>query len=273
VGSLAIESSEAVGEIADLVNDLHSEIQNVTQNISKNSDNVKDTVEISKNIELGLKNIEESFKYISKDTFNIVNVTKNSIALMSEFNNAMAVSNDSIQSLDSTIKQVYESVDTLNIKTQQMKSIMTLLNKASNDLSIIKMNSGFDLNDLDKSLIADTVNNTISEIRDKLKQNPFTKDISQVKKYITDEMNNSEDFSAMWVNDTDGNFIFSLPAAGIANANVRDWFHCALEGEIYSSDIYISAISKRPCVTIVFPIYEGNRIEMLLGIDLNIIYE
>jgi hypothetical protein len=140
--------------------------------------------------------------------------------------------------LDSTIKQVYESVDTLNIKTQQMKSIMTLLNKASDDLSIIKMNSGFDLNDLDKSLITDTVNNTISEISDKLKQNPFTKDINQVKKFITDVMNNAEDFSEMWVNDTDGNFSFSLLAAGIANSNARVWFHCALEGEICSSDIY-----------------------------------
>lgn len=76
---------------------------------------------------------------------------------------------------------------------------------------------------------------------------------------------------AAWTNDLDGRFILSIPPAGIANASSRDWFLKAIKGEIFISDVYISAISRGPCVTISLPLVFKQKIDGVLGVDLRIV--
>jgi len=71
---------------------------------------------------------------------------------------------------------------------------------------------------------------------------------------------------AVWSNDPDGRFIFSEPAAGLLHARHREWWKRAMAGELYVSEPYVSAITKRPCVTLAVRC-EGAA-GAVVGIDL-----
>ncbi len=80
-----------------------------------------------------------------------------------------------------------------------------------------------------------------------------------------------KDIEAIWSNRTDGSFIYSLPEAGLLNAKGRDWWKRASGGQSYRSEIYISAITKRPCLTISLPIRTASgMIVGVIGADLTI---
>lgn len=76
---------------------------------------------------------------------------------------------------------------------------------------------------------------------------------------------------AVWSNRADGTFIFSKPTAGLVNAKGREWWQKAIAGETYVSKIYISAITKKPCITLSLGIKgrDGQPVGVV-GIDLAI---
>ncbi|MDF2987119.1 MAG: methyl-accepting chemotaxis protein [Eubacterium sp.] len=79
----------------------------------------------------------------------------------------------------------------------------------------------------------------------------------------------NEAVEAAWTNDHKGRFICSIPKAGIANANVREWFKHSIKGEDFISSIYISAITRNPCITVSAPIKStSGEIVGVVGIDI-----
>ncbi len=79
------------------------------------------------------------------------------------------------------------------------------------------------------------------------------------------------ELEAAWTNLPNGQFVVSLPPAGIANAQTRDWFKQAINGSFYISQVYVSAISHQPCLTISLPIKgEMGAVVGVLGVDLKL---
>ncbi len=76
---------------------------------------------------------------------------------------------------------------------------------------------------------------------------------------------------AIYSNGADGSFIYSEPPAGLANAKVRPWWQEAMAGRIYKSQVYISAITRQPCLTVAVPIpgTDGKPVGVLAA-DLSI---
>ena len=74
------------------------------------------------------------------------------------------------------------------------------------------------------------------------------------RRVLTGRLYGKPGVEAVWSNRADGTFIFSEPPAGLLNARGREWWRRAMEGETFVSDIYISAITKRPCRTVSMPI-------------------
>lgn len=74
---------------------------------------------------------------------------------------------------------------------------------------------------------------------------------------------------AIWSNRSDGSFVFSEPEAGLLNARGREWWKKAMNGETFVSEVYISAITKRPCLTVSMPLrrIEGTAFGVI-GIDI-----
>jgi len=90
------------------------------------------------------------------------------------------------------------------------------------------------------------------------------------KKVLDNFLNNHKEIEALWTNDIKGRFIYSNPPAGIANANVRDWFKECITGKEYISEIYISAITKIPCLTVSIPLIKNGSCIGVIGADLSI---
>ncbi len=81
-------------------------------------------------------------------------------------------------------------------------------------------------------------------------------------------MDNHATVQAAYSCRADGSFIFSKPAAGIKDARVRPWWQKAMEGEVYLSPLYISAITDRPCRTLSAPIQTAEgEIVGVVGVD------
>lgn len=78
------------------------------------------------------------------------------------------------------------------------------------------------------------------------------------------------DLEAAWTNRTDGSFIVSIPEAGLLNAKGREWFRLALNRESVISEVYVSAITKRRCITLSVPILKDDAVIGVLGADLSV---
>src|SRR5690606_11952892 len=91
------------------------------------------------------------------------------------------------------------------------------------------------------------------------------------KSVLSGIMSKTSSVEAIWSNFADGNFIYSLPAAGLLNARRRDWWKKAMQGELFVSNSYISSITKKPCVTLATALKDeqGNRIGVI-GLDIRL---
>jgi hypothetical protein len=93
----------------------------------------------------------------------------------------------------------------------------------------------------------------------------------QHREMLTEIINENSFIEAAWTNDVKGRFICSIPDAGLANAGVREWFKQSISGNEYVSSVYISAITRNPCLTISAPIRDASgSIIGVLGIDVKL---
>lgn len=81
----------------------------------------------------------------------------------------------------------------------------------------------------------------------------------------------SSGMEAIWSNRADGSFVYSEPEAGLLNARGREWWKRAMAGEAFVSEVYISAITKRPCLTVSMPLrrFDGTAFGVV-GIDITV---
>lgn len=66
------------------------------------------------------------------------------------------------------------------------------------------------------------------------------------------------ELEAIYSSNEVGAFIFSQPPAALANARERPWWQEAMDGRNYQSNIYISAITRKPCLTLAVPIPDNR---------------
>ena len=131
-----------------------------------------------------------------------------------------------------------------------------------------------DFNSIEKS----EIDNKIERLRNSLERMASDEDIISMsstrhKAKLVSFLENNSDVEAAWTNTHEGEFIISLPPAGIANAGPREWFQAAAEGRFYASPVYVSAISHKPCITLAMPIRSNPKeIIGVLGIDLKVGY-
>ena len=95
---------------------------------------------------------------------------------------------------------------------------------------------------------------------------PETAQEKKLEQWLREHKN----LEAVWSNREDGSFIVSLPPAGLANANGREWFRRALAEGSYVSEVYVSAISGHPCVTVAVSCCDPAGSKVILGVDLSL---
>ncbi|WP_371378762.1 methyl-accepting chemotaxis protein [Sporomusa aerivorans] len=95
--------------------------------------------------------------------------------------------------------------------------------------------------------------------------------VAEHKHVLHDLLAQHSELEAAWTNLPDGQFVVSLPPAGIASAQTREWFKQAKAGRFYVSEVYVSAISHQPCLTISLPVVDGAGVIIgVFGVDLRL---
>ncbi|OEF97981.1 methyl-accepting chemotaxis protein [Desulfuribacillus alkaliarsenatis] len=156
------------------------------------------------------------------------------------------------------------------VETQDMGDILSeVANQLVNTTSKITL---LDMTDAKKQEVDYKIQKLCKVIQDTAKSSMIlTMNADEHMQQLEGLIKREKDLEAAWTNKLNGEFVISLPPAGIANASDRDWFKEARKGEVYVSPIYVSAISYRPCITISMPILADNKkIIGVIGIDVKI---
>ncbi|RAK18216.1 methyl-accepting chemotaxis sensory transducer with Cache sensor [Anoxybacillus vitaminiphilus] len=268
VGHLASQTSKAVEQTREILSFVQDEIALTTNMVKAETEQIENGSEEMLNV----LRILDSFKE------KLSNIT----AMVSDSVQAAGAQSDSVQEIASLLDRIsgmalknkehaYRvtlDMDEQHQSIEQMMSINDALEKTSNELqSIIKKDESLTVVQIDETVI-ESMKKKISTL---LQSNPFYEmNGEQHKKCLNEFLQSNTEIEAVWSNKLDGTFIYSNPPAGLVNAKARPWFIEAVKGRIYVSDIYTSALTKNPCITISAPICHNNQVVGVIGVDLSI---
>ena len=251
----------------------------VAQEVKKLSENtffaVSETEKILRLIQEKVGNVDEQVENSKRSVTEGVNSTikaeerLNDIARMME--NISSITEKNNEEVKNYLQQVSAAAEEQKDNLEEITMVGDLLKKAAimlDDVSRkvkIKSNTILETQKvkaekLMKVLHEASVDTSIKDMN-----------IEKHKIKLMDLIRKQSDFEAIWSNRMDGSFIFSEPPAGLANAKVRDWWQQAAAGNNYMSDDYVSAITKKSCVTISVPVRDhSGKIVGVLGADVKL---
>lgn len=302
IRKLAGDSEKAVRDIAQLVQAMRSEVVSVNELIDENMLMIEKGVAESKNIEGNLGSIRKSFSGVlemagkvikgSEDQVRHANYVIESMGSVDAIVKASAKSVDdvktSIYKQKEGIQEIAEMSGRLNSASEDLNRLLSLSRmggesgkgsrngnrkgnrKRSDNVSI--NGNGIQEIKLEAVQGIEKVEEAFRSIRELAAKPDFIGMEKTVHRNALEDLLNRYGYiEAAWSNDAKGRFVCSIPEAGIANASIRDWFIRGISGEEYTSEVYVSAITRKPCITLTVPIKsETGSVSGVVGIDLKI---
>lgn len=271
IHKLADDTNKSVGDINSLIKAIQNEVESVYSVVKENASRVDEGISATKNIEENLGRIDNSFNDVFGMMDRISELSKEEVKIAQNVG-------DQIKEVEEVIFQTSKSVDDVCASVHQQKhnmedisSLGSRLNDASSNLVKLFSNEAEALESVSIEAM-DKARKALSFIKEELcirNELITSKDHDTHQSILADFMHKYSFVEAAWTNDRKGRFICSIPKAGIANANVREWFKRSIEGEDFISAIYISAITRNPCVTVSSPVKStSGEIVGVVGIDI-----
>lgn len=246
IGKLSDYTAEAVKQAFGVLAEMNSKVDDVVGSISGSLNSTDFATGQLKSAEEILSN---SFKLIEK-----VNSTAG---------NCIASTNQSLQQISAVLELRCHDLKSIKTSGKLMAELSDKLEKISqrNKVSYVLDNKVTSrINDIKDILAHVSSNNDL-----------ITMEPGKHEKILSGLKAENPDIEAIWSNDDRGAFIYSLPPAGLANANVREWWLKTMAGQNFTTPVYISAITRQPCITVSVPIRVGQRITGVLGADIKLV--
>lgn len=183
--------------------------------------------------------------------------------------NATSMLGEVVDIVNSTIVSVEETLELMEQQHKQVKRLTQInqeLDVTSTELydsirSIGLENSG------GHSALLEPMQVVLSELVRHVEIQ--TLDAYKHEVLLSNTLHKTTGIEAIWSNRADGTFIFSQPKAGLMNAKSREWWKQAMAGQLFVSPVYVSAITKKPCISLSKAILDqkGQPIGVI-GVDL-----
>lgn len=245
IGRLSDYTAEAVKQAFNVLAEMKSKVDDVVESITGSLDSTIFANGQLKNAEGVLSN---SFMLIEK--------------VNSSAGSCLASTNHSLQHTATVLESRYHDLESIQITGKLMAELSDNLEKVAerHQLSYI----------LDKKVTSriNTIQNLLAHISSH--NDIITLEPGKHEKILSELKAENPDIEAIWSNDDKGAFIYSLPPAGLANAGVREWWRKAMAGQNFTSPVYISAITRQPCITVSVPICIGQKVTGVLGADIKL---
>lgn len=273
IHKLADNTSKSVEEIGSLIKSIHGEVGNVYTVVRENASRVDEGISATKSIEQYLGKIDSSFNDVFGMMDKISSLSQQEVLIAQNVGNQIRGVEDILSATSRSVDDVCTSVHQQKKNIEEISSMGIRLNEASSTLSELFSVEAEDVEALGNDAMEKAKSSLSIVSKELCSKNEImnSKDSNLHEEILSEFKNRYSYVEAVWTNDKKGRFICSIPKAGIANANVREWFKRSIKGENFVSSIYISAITRNPCITVSSPIKSGTgEIVGVVGIDINI---
>jgi methyl-accepting chemotaxis protein len=269
IKKLAEQSHRAVQNSSGILNAIESGVQAVVEAVEHEKVAVMETV---REIDYIKERIDTIFQR-TMEVHRLVNVTTDLGASQSNTTGqTIHMLREVVDTVDMTVLSVDMTLEQMNGQRQQISGLQKVsrnLEAVSGELITSVSVLGVETKAFtDEQLVQDTtsllrklvVEPEISSLDEKIHANLLSATLKQ-----------TPEIEAIWSNRADGSFIYSLPEAGLLNAKGREWWKKAMNGQLFCSEIYISSITKKPCMTLSTAILDSDGVEIgVVGIDIGI---
>lgn len=269
IRQLADQSRSSVERSSGVLLDINTGVQQVLDSAAREQAAVAHGVSEVAAVKFRLEDISARVEEVGNAVADTVAAASRQSGLIEEvteeLSGAVGIVNETISGVDLTLEQVTRQ------RTQigQLNGISASLLLESQALQqSVNSIAGSEVIELDKyAARLEEMQRLLLEIT--VKQEMYSADPSSHSRVLGACIQKVPDVQAIWSNRTDGTFIFSEPAAGLMNAKRRDWWNGAMNEGQYVSQPYVSAITKRSCITLSRAIRDGHgEIVGVVGIDL-----
>ncbi|MFC5560283.1 methyl-accepting chemotaxis protein [Ureibacillus thermophilus] len=266
VGNLANQTSKAVEETRETIQIIQTEIKSTAEKVKTETVQVHEGSNEMNKILIALQSFKEKLNIITKM------VQESSESVDEQRDNVVDISNllKEIAQMAIENKEYVDQV-TKDLKTQHkniedIRSINQSLTKTSAELQTLVHPNSQSIQ-YDETLL----NQMKTMLSAKVQLKELLNLEEKVHKQILDEiLYSNPQLETIWTNRSDGIFIYSNPPAGLVNAKMRPWFIEAMSGKEYVSEPYISAVTKKYCITLSFPIMNEGEVIGVLGADVSL---
>jgi methyl-accepting chemotaxis protein len=267
IKKLAAQSHEAVTRSSEILASIESGVSQVVTAVAEEKESVahgiaemkvmKEKIDTIFSLILHVNNLVSSTTSSTKQQSTLVAGTTVSLAQVVD------LMNETMASVEQTLEQMKKQRREVNMLLNTNKN----LDRSSTELIKAIQEVGFQKKE-------GTVSINTQDIKHMLSSLVLIPDITSLDEashtsHLSAVLQKEEGIEAIWSNRADGTFIFSLPEAGLVNAKGREWWKRAIKGELFVSQEYVSAITKKPCITLSKAILDekGNPVGVV-GIDL-----
>ena len=273
IHKLADDTGKSVEDINSLIKDIQNEVESVYSVVRENASRVNEGLTATKKIESNLGRIDSSFNDVFERLEEISDLSIKEVNIAQNVGHQIKDVEEIVSETSKSVEDVHSSVHKQKNNIEELAALGSKLNEASSSLAQLFSSEADSLESIGNDALQ-KAESCLSIIRDEIcSRNEIinSKDSAVHEAILSEFMNKYSFVEASWTNDRKGRFICSIPKAGIANANVREWFKQSINGQDFVSSIYISAITRNPCVTVSSPIKNGRaEIVGVVGIDIKI---
>jgi len=273
IRTLAESSQDSVSQISKLVSKIENQMEIVVNTIEPNQKNVQKSVQYSQNIEEVLNKIKQSFDNVFSLTEGMAGIVDKEHQSIEYINDEFVILEKNFDEVNNSVNNVYTAVTEQTDSIRGLDNMKDFLTNASKIMAVISGKMDSDALASNMESINNHSTETIKLIENELLSNYKLVDQNkELHKNILDKFLSDYSYiEAIWTNNTKGKFVYSNPSAGIANANVRQWFQESVKGKSFVSPVYISAITSNPCITVSLPILNPDKkIIGVIGADLKV---
>lgn len=269
IRQLADQSKASVDRSSGLLLDINNGVRQVLDSVTKEQVAVDRGVNEVGTVKLRLDDISARVEEVGTVVVDTVTAASQQSTLIgeitSELRMAVAIVNETIANVDQTLEQVTRQ------RTQigQLNDISANLLAESQSLQQ-SVNSIAGREEIELSQYAEKLQEMQSLLEDiSAKDELYVPDPASHGGVLAACIQKAPDVQAIWSNRTDGTFIYSEPAAGLLNAKRREWWSGAMDEGEFVSKPYVSAITKRSCITLSRAIRNRQgEIVGVVGIDI-----
>lgn len=269
IRQLADQSKSSVDRSSGILLDINNGVKQVLESVTQEQVSVERGVSEVGAVKVRLDDIAIRVDEVGSAVTDTVNAAakqgKLIVEVTTELSGAVAIVNETIANVDLTLEQVMRQRNQIGHLNEVSANLLTESQSLQQSVASIAGREEIEMSQYAARL--QEMQSLLENIS--VKEELHSSDTEVHQSVLTPYIKKIPDVQAIWSNRTDGTFIYSEPAAGLLNAKRRDWWNGAINEGEYVSKPYVSAITKRSCVTLSRAIrnHQGDIVGVV-GIDL-----